>query len=160
MSFISGEARAAVASISIDARCSILARVFLTFVNVYKLKWKLMLCATHRPCSSSISCPTLLSIYSLIRICVIILECNARFRTCKKYIVLAFIPFSQYFPLKPEGQVQLWPPWLLVHFPPFLHGLFLHSSTSRNYRDNKCCDKYRPCSFQYLATLSLASILP
>ena len=45
-----------------------------------------MLCATHRPCSSSISCPTLLSIYSLIRICVIILECNARFRTCKKYI--------------------------------------------------------------------------
>ena len=35
-----------------------------------------------------ISCPTLLSVHSPIRICVIILEYNVRFRTCKENINL------------------------------------------------------------------------
>ena len=40
------------------------------------------------------------------------------------------LPVSQSFPVQPEGQVQMYFPYLFVHLPPFLHGLLSHSLMS------------------------------
>ena len=46
-------------------------------------------------------------------------------------VFFSISPSSQFFPVHPTAQLQLYPPGLLLHVPPFLHGLLKHSSTSK-----------------------------